>query len=198
MATILNVLGPSGVVRTHELPDHAHVVQFYTEDSFLLDGLSTFFANALKSGESVVCVMTKVHRRGMVKRLSAHGVDVAELIKLGRLTILDCSDALQKFMDAGVPNRQRFLREFSSVIRKAESAAAVRDRRVVVFGEMVAVLWAQKKYDAAIQLERLWNELARTNFFYLRCAYPVKGFKGKMKGEPYATVCAEHSVVIPA
>jgi hypothetical protein len=69
---------------------------------------------------------------------------------------------------------------------------------VVVFGEMVAVLWKQKKYNSALLLEQLWNELAKTQFFFLRCAYPAKGFRGDMKGEPYHTICAEHSVVFPA
>jgi hypothetical protein len=101
-------------------------------------------------------------------------------------------------MDPSGPNRQKFLREFGSVIRKAQAAADVKHKRVVVFGEMVAVLWKQKKYDSAIQLEQLWNELARTHFFHLRCAYPAKAFQGEMKGEPYHTICSEHSIVVPA
>ena len=68
----------------------------------------------------------------------------------------------------------------------------------MVFGEMVAVLWSQKKYDASLRLEELWNGLAQTHFLYLRCAYPASGFQGMFKGEPCATICAEHSVVIPA
>ena len=48
---------------------------------------------------------------------------------------------------------------------------------VVVLGEMVAVLWAQQKYDAAIRLEELWNELALTCSFYLCCAYPANAFR---------------------
>lgn len=84
------------------------------------------------------------------------------------------------------------------MIRKAEKAAEVKGKRVVVFGEMVAVLWEERKQEAAIRLEQLWNELARTHFFYLRCAYPAKSFQGKTKAVPYATICAEHSVVLPA
>jgi hypothetical protein len=39
-------------------------------------------------------------------------------------------------------------------------------RPVVVFGGMVGMLGAQKKYDAAIRLEQLWNELALTCSFF--------------------------------
>jgi hypothetical protein len=44
-------------------------------------------------------------------------------------------------------------------------------------------------------LERLWNELAQTHHFFLRCAYPLTA---DLKGEAYAAICAEHSVIIPA
>jgi hypothetical protein len=44
------------------------------------------------------------------------------------------------------------------------------------FGEMVAVLWAEKKYDAAIVLAQFWNNLGKSHAFYLRCAYPAASF----------------------
>ena len=109
--------------------------------------------------------------------------------------ILDADEALGEFMDAVGPNRDRFLVRFGTAIRRAE-AAAMRKGPVVVFGEMVAVLWAQKRYDAAIRLEKLWNELALTHAFYLCCAYPASEFQGELQSEPYATICAEHSNVV--
>jgi hypothetical protein len=133
---------------------------------------------------------------GLEERLIAQGIDVCEATKNARLVILDADEALSEFMDAAGPNRERFLLRFGTTVRRAASAAVVNDRRVVVFGEMVAVLWAQKKYDAAIRLEELWNELALTHYFYLCCAYPTSGFQGTLKGEPYARVCAEHSRVV--
>jgi hypothetical protein len=45
------------------------------------------------------------------------------------------------------------------VARCAETNAEAKPKRVVVFGEMVAVLFAEGKTRAAIQLEQLWNEL---------------------------------------
>lgn len=179
-------------------PDRAHVVQFYTDDRVLLDGLGASLGNALEAGESVIAVMTKSHQKGFVKRLAGRGIDISEASDQGRLAMLDASETLNRFMDSDGPNRQQFLREIGSVIRRAEKAADVKGKRVVVFGEMVAVLWKEKKQEAAIRLEQLWNELARTHFFHLRCAYPAKSFKGKTKAEPYATICAEHSVVLTA
>ena len=176
----------------------AHSVLFYTDDAFLLDGLCQFVRAALTEEESVVLVVTKKHRNGLAKRLMVYGVDMSSTINKHRIIVLDAADTLSKFMDRGEPDYRKFASTVGSIIRKAESQGHPHRKRVAVFGEMVAVLWAAKKWEAAIRLEQLWNELSETHFFYLRCAYPMSGFRGKQKGEPYAAVCAEHSTVIRA
>ena len=176
--------------------NQGHVVQFYTDDVHLLDNLCTLFAERLSAGESVVAAMTKSHRSGVEKRLIAEGIDMSGATKNGRLTILDADQALGEFMEANGPNRERFLVLFGTAIREAEAAALAKNRRVVVFGEMVAVLWAQKKFNAAIRLEELWNELALTHSFYVCCAYPKSEFHGTLKSEPYAKICAQHSEIV--
>lgn len=172
-----------------------HVVQFYEDDFVLLDGLASLFQRSLSTGESVVAIMTSSHRSGLERRLIAQGFDVSEATKNGRLVIHDTDQALSEFMDAGGPNRERFLFQFGDSIRRLATAAVVKNKRLVVFGEMVAVLWAQKRQEAAMRLEELWNELAKTCSFYLCCAYPASAFREK-KGGPYASVCAQHSDVV--
>jgi hypothetical protein len=66
---------------------------------------------------------------------------------------------------------------------------------IVVFGEMVALLCGEGRIKAAIELERLGNEMAQTPFLYLRCAYAMTE---AIKGEPYEAICAEHSAVLAA
>jgi signal transduction histidine kinase len=62
---------------------------------------------------------------------------------------------------------------------------------------MVALLWDQGKAEAAIRLEQLWNELARTKSFSLFCAYPISSFSHERDLDLLMKVCAEHSAVIP-
>lgn len=178
--------------------EQAHVVQFYTKDSFLLDGLCEFARSALDDGESVILVVSAAHRDGLVQRIKAGGVETRIAARAGRYLLLDAAETMAKFMDGNMPDRRKFTSVMGTIIRRAEAAALVKYRRVAIFGEMVALLWAEKQFEAAIRLEQLWNELAKTHFFYLRCAYPVSGFEGALKGEPYCAVCAEHSVVVPA
>jgi len=175
--------------------EQGHVVHFYTDDAVLLDGVSSWVGDSLRAGQSFVAVMTTIHRSGLEKRFIAQGIDLTEAIKNGQLTIFDADQALGRFMDAVGPNRERFLSQFGDIVRRARAVSVAKSRRVLVFGEMVALLWARKQYEATIRLEELWNELSLTCKFYLCCAYPASAFRGISMGEAYARICAKHSNV---
>ena len=171
-----------------------HEVQFYSDDASILVSLTQFIQAALEAGSAVIVVATESQRNGLLEGLQAHGADVATATEQGRYIPLDADETLSIFMESAGPNREKFLSNFGALIRHAEAAEG-KHNRVVVFGEMVAVLCAKGRMKAAIELEQLWNELAQTHSFYLRCAYPMTE---ELKGEPYAMLCAEHSAVVPA
>jgi len=77
------------------------------------------------------------------------------------------------------------------------AAAQRRAPRIVVFGEMVALLWRDGRHEAAVRLEELWNDLARKYDFSLFCAYPVAQM-GEGSWEAVHAVCAAHSHAMPA
>jgi len=174
-----------------------HVVYFYPDDEQLLHRLAELFRNVLRDGESVIAVTTREHRLGLLERLTAQGIDVSHAIEEGRITFCDASEELNNFMDADGPNKVRLQSQFADMIRKKAASSATQTNRVVLFGEMVAVLWAQKKYDAAIRLEQLWNELTRIHPFYLCCAYPAQEFAENSDGHR-AAICAEHTCEVSA
>ncbi len=187
------------VPRVPALPinEEAHAVQFYTEDEFLLKGLCEFVRTALAEGQSVILIMTSEHEKGLNECLRSAGVDVRDAARRGRYLTADAVKTLNGFMEADAPVLQKFLPQMRALIDRASKAAVAKDKPVAVFGEMVAVLWAKRQCSAAIDLDRLWNRLAQDHEIYLRCAYPASGFDGEMK-VPYATICAEHSHIIPA
>ncbi len=143
----------------------------------------------------MIIVATESHRKGLLQRLQGYGVNTIAAIGQGRYIPLDAVESLSAFMENTGPNRNRFLSTFGRLIHTAQNAAGVQNSSVVAFGEMVAILWAEGRIEAAIELERLWNELAHTHLFHLRCAYPMSQ---ELSGEPYASICAEHSVIFPA
>jgi hypothetical protein len=62
---------------------------------------------------------------------------------------------------------------------------------------MVAILWAEQKKTAAIELEMLWNELMENNSFALLCAYPINRFSDEEKTRELRHICRAHNCVIP-
>jgi PAS domain S-box-containing protein len=176
---------------------HSHMVQFYGEDAGLIEAIGKYIGEALEQGAAAVVVATEAHRAALVERLEDHGLDTASAIGEGRFVLLDASETLSKFVLEGWPDPRRFMELVGSVFTRAREAAGV-DSPVVVFGEMVALLWSRGKYETAIRLEQLWNELGRLHSFNLRCAYPLSAFNREDHGQGFLKVCAEHSHVIPS
>jgi PAS domain S-box-containing protein len=176
---------------------HAHVVQFYSEDRFLLDELTHFIGAALAAGNSAVVIATRGHADSLAQRLKEQAIDLDQAIADGRYVALDAAATLARFMVGDLPDAARFSEVIGGVIARAASAARDENHRVVAFGEMVALLWAEGKPEAAIQAEKLWNQLARAYSFSLRCAYPMQGFCQEEHAESLLRICDEHSGVVP-
>lgn len=175
----------------------AHVVQFYSQDSFLLDELSRFIGTALVNGDVAVVIATSSHREGLAKRLLGRGFDLSRAMQWGRYVPLDAAETLGRFMVNGVPDPAKFLTYMGEVIDGAKLTGEGDNANIVAFGEMVALLWSQENYEGAIRLERLWNELAEARSFHLRCAYPIAHFNQKEHAPAFLRICGEHSAVIP-
>ena len=67
--------------------------------------------------------------------------------------------------------------------------------RAAIFGEGVSLLWEERKAEAAIQVERIWNELVGTYGVDTHCGYRMGGTYGKEDGHDFKEICAEHSAV---
>ena len=173
-----------------------HSVQFYEQDDFLLDQVNRLIGGALEAGDAAVVIATEPHRDGIAQRLRDRGLDVTALGEQGRYHALDAGQTLSDFMVDGWPDERRFADVVGGTIARA--AASDHGAAVRAFGEMVLLLWAQGHREAAIRLEELWNDLARTHAFSLVCGYSMDVFGGEAAGTSFGRVCAEHSHVIPA
>ena len=174
----------------------AHLVQFYEDDHFLVESVARHLGQSIAAGDGAIIVATKAHREAIHARLSANGLDVANLTRQGRFISIDADETLAKICRDDFPNAERF----EDVIGKAVSATNGASPRhfTGAFGEMVAILWARGQRDAALHLEKLWNELQQRLDFALFCAYPINGFSAAIDADYLQRVCAEHSDVVPA
>jgi signal transduction histidine kinase len=171
-----------------------HLVQYYEKEGFLYDRVTDFMSGGLQATDAAILIATRPHREGVESRLARKGVDLTELTAGGRYHALDARETLSRFMVDGRPDPHRFANTIGPVIRTARGS----DRRVLAFGEMVALLWAEGNRDAAIRLEELWNDLARREAFALLCAYPITSFDDAGYAQPFADINAAHTWVTPA
>src|SRR5271167_2045021 len=175
----------------------SHVVKFYDQDESLIDTVSRFMGGALIAGDAAIVIATSEHLKKLVQQLKSRGFDISGATKRGRFVTLDAEETLSKFMVEGWPDHARFTAIVDGIFTKAKRSAVSENPRVVAFGEMVNLLWAQGKDEAAIQLERLWNDAIKTHSFSLLCAYAITAFDHEEHAKPFLDVCKHHSGVIP-
>jgi PAS domain S-box-containing protein len=196
--TMSNVELVPSLAHTPSHTQDGHVVQLYANDGFLIDVLSRFIGGALAAGDAAVVIATKSHRTELERRLSANGVDTGKAAIQGRYVVLDATDTLPKVMAQGLVDDTHFREIVGEALAKAENSVARKQGRVAVFGELVALLWAEGKSLEAIRIEQLWNDLAKSHSFCLLCAYPIAGCNHERHIEPFLEMCGEHSRVIPS
>jgi PAS domain S-box-containing protein len=173
-----------------------HVVYFYQESDSLLEALCDFIGPTLGTAHAAIIIATKVHRDGLHNRLMARGLDIQKAVKQGRLVELDAPEVLSRIMVDGMPDGARFVEIVGGTIARTRAALNDVHAEIVVFAEMVSLLWLEGKTEAAIRLEQLWNELTKEHSLSLRCAYPIADLCDAKNGLPLIRVCAQHSAAV--
>jgi DcmR-like sensory protein len=165
-------------------PPHDHAVHVYADDAAISHEIIRFVEDGLVLGESVVVAATAQHRAAIARWRSDHpSISDGEV-----LLVMDADETLQKFMVAGLPDPALFESTICPIIDRA-----VRGGRTVrVFGEMVALLWADGNVTGALELEALWNGLALSQRFFLMCAYPGVALAGAPL-QAVNAMCDHHS-----
>jgi hypothetical protein len=175
-------------------PVHArhHAVQFYGNDEHLFATVGGFISEGLIAGHPAIVIATPCHTAAILDELSRRLIDVDQAKRIGDLVCLDADESLATFMAGDVPDPNAFRKNIGDAI---EQALGGRVRTPVrAYGEMVDVLWKKGKFDAAIKLEILWNELASTHAFQLLCGYAIGNFY--KQAEFFEQVCQQHTHVV--
>ena len=164
---------------------HHHEVQFYSDDTFLLDRLVRFITSALNTGDVAIVVATESHRDRLAQRLKSEGLDIDVAIKEGRYIPVDAVATLPLFMVNNTPDSVRFLEIMGCLIEQAAKTGKTEHPHVAVVGEWVSLLWAEGKGDAVLLLEQLGNQVAAIDLrsktttsmtsLALSCATPTAG-----------------------
>ena len=174
---------------------HHHEVGFYSDQGSLLDDVTQFIGAALKAGNAAIVVATESHRNSLLPLLQTQGVDIGAAIEQGRYIALDATETLSTFVVDDTLDPVRFMETFGDLIVTATNAANGEHPRVAVFGEGAHLLWTQGNVHAAIQDEKLCNELTKIYEVDFLCGYSVGSVQGRMDTHLFQQICAQHSAV---
>jgi hypothetical protein len=87
-------------------------------------------------------------------------------------------------------------RRFAEVIAEAIRRARRGEGRVRAFGEMVALLALDGRWQAALHLEELWSALVAEHSLSLLCAYPNALFQETDMRGAFEMVCTQHTAIV--
>ena len=171
-------MGPSG-----------HACQVYAEPKELLTSLTAYVGGALWASEAAVVIASKPILDRLDDQLRQSGLDLGHFRGDDRYIALSAEGTLGRFMVNDWPDEQRFRQLIGAVLERARRGG----RPVRAYGEMVAILWSQGAYQAAIRLEHLWNRLLEGNAFRLLCGYGRAEFS-RAGGVHMDAVKAAHTI----
>lgn len=192
----MNVTSPEWQTSDHEIfwgeiAPAEHVVQIYENDVVFLNLLEGFVHSGITAGECVILIATSAHLKALTNRLIQRGHAIEALMADDQLILLDAKETLAKFMVNGWPESKLFHQTVSGIIQRGK----VKNRIIRAFGEMVAVLWAERQVAATVHLEILWNKFCETEKFCLLCAYPRAGFTQDINSSAHAICCAHAKMI---
>ncbi len=150
---------------------------------------------ALTNGDSVILAATLSHANDLRQRLESEGCHVAEAIERGRYLVLEPAHVLPESLINGQLDSARLIKFAGNFIATALKAATGKHPRVAACGECSALLYAEGQADAAVEMERLSNELARMYNLDTLCGYPIERFRSEDQRPIFQRICAEHSAV---
>jgi hypothetical protein len=139
-------------------------VQFYQQDSTLIETVGQHIARSLATGDTAIVIATRQHCLGIADDLSRRGIDVDTLRASQQYVEMDADDTLEEIMVQGWPDAEKFMAVVGRKIARAEALA--QEGHVIVFGEMLALLWEQGMYGATVRLEQLWKDFAERYSFF--------------------------------
>lgn len=192
-AGIVSTTDDSPVRRTNHEYGRVHEVASYREDASFVDDFTRFIEAAFQAGNPVIVVATQSHRMSLGQKLHARGWDITGAIREGTYTPLDDAETLSTFMVDGWPDSVRFANIVGSIVGDAMKVAKANRSRVAVCGECAPTLLAQGRSQAAIQVEHLWDALARDHGILTLCGYVLNGSPVDENSHIFQRICAEHS-----
>jgi signal transduction histidine kinase/ActR/RegA family two-component response regulator len=169
---------------------YMHSVELY-RDRFPTERVAERLHQALDRGVGAAALVTREHGNALRAELLRRNVDVDAVIVRGQFAILDAGAVF----DAAWGSRGLDPDVIARVVREPLATIIERYGSCVAFGELVDVFARSGDRDAAIELERWWNDQLAKLPIDLTCGYSLASFGDADAIEQFRHVCNQHRSV---
>jgi DNA-binding NarL/FixJ family response regulator len=173
---------------------HRHTAVVHSSMAALPDEYARFAGDALADGRPVVIIAPRTSLERVHARLESDGIAIGHAIDEGRYRVFDMASELARLMPHGRYERERFRESADRML--SDLAKAVPGRRAAICGEMAPHLWQEGRVENAIDLERLWDDVATASGADVLCPYCVDASRlAASEYSKFRDICAVHGAV---
>lgn len=143
-----------------------HPVHIYERDADLVESVARWVHDGLVHDDVILLIATPEHVAAVEREVASLGGDLTGFRE--RHVVLDVDAVRHDLVVDGHADANRF----AELVGRVVTGAREQRRRVRAFGELVAVLWHEQQVAAALELETMWDAMARHADLAILCAYP--------------------------
>lgn len=171
-----------------EEDNNEHMVELFDDMGSAGESVSAFL-QAGWNREQTLLVVARPQTWGVIsRRLAESGWATSEAVATGRLVVLDAAVALATVLQDRHPVAHAFDDSLGTLVRRLSG----QSKALCVYGEMMDLLAAEGEFDAAVELEHLWSELAAQCPFTLLCGYSSAHFADPCTDAALRAICHKH------
>ena len=180
------------------LPQRAsrHVAGFYADEASRLDDYVRFAECSLATGSVFILLANGSRRDRLHERLVARKVAVDRLASEGQYLLVDSAGEFWQSVADGQLDEAQLAHAAAALFNHARRTNGGGRRRIALCGEGAPCLWQGGHSQAAICIERLWNELSKEGPVDSLCAYDADVLRRDDASRgTLQRICSEHSAV---
>jgi hypothetical protein len=169
-------------------PRARHRMQLFDTPESLASTVATFLIDGFDKGGTLLLIARSRHREAIFSEFIRRGCFAGNGAAEERVLNLDAHDALARVSVNGKVDADLFDWTVGGAVRRLSAAGPLR-----VYCEMVEVLASHQDFDAAVQLETLWNRLGEQSAFTVLCGYSSAHFTPPAAQPVLRNICSCHT-----
>ena len=174
---------------------YRHEVAFYENDADLEAGFAEYARATIQAQKAVLVIASETHGKNIFRQLMGKGIDLEELIAVGRYHQMEARAVLSKVIVNHSPDPLCCQEILADVMRKIPVMTNGTGSPLTICAECAPMLLMEGNQEAAMALERCWDDLTRTHSADTLCGYSWSVFPDRHASAVFQRVCAEHTAI---